>query len=211
MKAFNSFSRIPWHQLRSFAAIVRSPAPVRAAFTGHPVLRAWWKCVLALHGKPVPGVQSVTGHLNCVADGFRFYGWLYRFVALMLVAMAVVAGATDLGGPYWVGFMMAGAACLWCAAWLAFAGAGDLPQRSRDGLWKLVVFLFLVGLFLVSTLMAVSVQAKAVELLPDLANFALTILLLALGVGSYLIELVALVTAQEPLETQGRPLSRHFR
>ena len=120
-----------------------------------------------------------------------------------LVAMAVVAGATDLGGPYWVGFMMAGAVCLWCAAWLAFAGADDLPQSARDGLWKLVVFLFLVGLFLVLTLMAVSVQAKAVELLPDLANFALTILLLVFGVGSYLIELVALVTAQQPLETQG--------
>ncbi len=85
---------------------------------------------------------------------------------------------------------------------MAFAGAAALPRAVEDGICKLVVFLFLVGLFLASTLMAVSVQAKTAELLPDSVNCALSILLLVFGVGSYLIEVVALVTAQKPLETQ---------
>lgn len=194
----NSKLRISWHRIRTFAAVVRSPAPVRTAFIGHPALRAWWKCVLALHGKPAEGGLSAPEHWNCVAEGFRFYGWLYRFVALALVAMAGWTETSGVAGLYWVGFMIAGACCLWCAAGLAFAGASALPRAVEEGIWKLVVFLFFIGLFLVATLMAASVQARAVELLPDSANLAFTLLLLVFGVGSYFIEVVALVTAQEP-------------
>jgi hypothetical protein len=157
---------------------------------------------LALHGKPVAAGQFVPEHWNCVADGFRFYGWLYRFLALALLLMASWTTASGLAGVYWLGFMIAGAFYLWCAASLAFAGASALPRAVGDGIWKLVVFLFLVGLFLASTLMAVSFQSKTVELLPDFANLILTVLLLAFGVGSYLIEAVALLTAREPLATQ---------
>ena len=202
MKTMNTHPRISWHRIRKFAAIVRSPAPVRDAFTGHPLLRVWWKCILALHGKLVGDGQLAPEHWNCVADGFRFYGWLYRFVAVALLAMAAWAAVNGLAGVYWLGFMIAGAFGLWCAAGLAFAGASDLPRAVQEGIWKLVVFLFLVALFLVSILMAISVEAKAAELLSDFANLMLTLLLLAFGVGSYLIEVVALMTAREPRVTQ---------
>lgn len=203
MKTMNTCPRISWHRIRNFAAIVRSPAPVRDAFTGHPLLRVWWKSILALHGKRVGDGQLAPEHWNCVADGFRFYGWLYRFVAVALLAMAAWAAASGLAGVYWLGFMIAGAFGLWCAAGLAFAGASDLLRTVQEGICKLVVFLFLVALFLVSILMAISVEAKAAELLSDFANLMLTMLLLAFGLGSYLIEVVALVTAREPLATQG--------
>ncbi len=160
MKTMNTRPRISWHRIRNFAAIVRSPAPVRDAFTGHPLLRGWWKCILALHGKSVGDGQLAPEHWNCVADGFRFYGWLYRFVAVALLAMAAWAAVTGLAGVYWLGFMIAGAFGLWCAAGLAFAGASDLPRAVQEGIWKLVVFLFLVALFLVSILMGISVEAN---------------------------------------------------
>jgi hypothetical protein len=167
---------------------------------------------LALHGKPVAGFDSISEHRNCVADGFRFYGWLYRSLALVLIAFAGYAAASGLAGWYWLGFLIAGAVCLWNAAGLAFAGASALPQAVGDGLLKLVVFLFFIGLFLASTLMAVSVQARAVELLPDFANVALTMLLLLFGVGSYFIEVVALLTAlnrnNEHWSRAGKPLKR---
>ncbi len=44
---------------------------------------------------------------------------------------------------------------------------------------------------------------KVVALLPGFANLILTTLLLVFGVGSYLIEVVALVTAREPLKGRG--------
>ncbi len=104
---------------------------------------------------------------------------------------------------YWLGLLTAGAVYLWCTTGLAFTGASALPRRLGDGIWKLVVFLFFIGAFLVSTLTAISVQARAMELLPDAVNLALTVLLLLFGVGSYLIEVVALLTAGAPIETGG--------
>jgi hypothetical protein len=74
--------------IRCFAAVIRSPVGVRNAFEGHRMFAWWWNRVLALHGKPIPSYFSVQNRCACVADGFRFYGWLYCGLAAVIGAAA---------------------------------------------------------------------------------------------------------------------------
>lgn len=192
--------RLRWAIIRRFAAIVSTPPAVKSAFIGHPLLRAWWKCILFLHGRPRAKVIAASEYWDCIAEGFRFYGWLYRVLALVVTAVAGWALATGVAGFYWLAFLFSTAVGFWSAAGLAFAGANTLQPILENGLWKLVAFLFLISITLASILVAVSAEVRAAELITDEANVALTISLLIFGVGSYLVEVLALVTAVRPLE-----------
>ena len=185
-----------WKNIRCFAAVVRSPAAVRNAFEEHRVLTWWWKTVLALHGKPVSIDFSMQARCQCIADGFRFYGWLYRALAMVFGVTAILCWVGNITDLFWVTLLAASAVYLWIASGLAFSGAVEFHDSAGESIWQLVAFLFFIALFLTSTLTAISVHVRFAGWLPDALNFAFTVGIMVLGVGSYLVELAALVTRE---------------
>lgn len=121
-KAYQSGCSV-WARIRGFAATVRSPPPVRTAFTGHLTLRWWWRLVLLLHGKPCGDAVWGSKEWTSVADGFRFYGYLYRFLSAIMGLAAGWAWACEILDCYWVSLMVTAASGLWCITGLALAGA----------------------------------------------------------------------------------------
>jgi hypothetical protein len=187
-----------WKNIRRFAAVIRSDEGVRTAFEGQGIMAWWWNVVLALHGKPVQTTFTPGQRCHCVADGFRFYGWLYRALAIVFGAAAIFCWACGLAGYFWVLWLVAGGIYLWIIAGLAFSGAARLYDSTGGHIWHLVAFLFFVSLFLACTLMTISLQVRLTGWLPDTANFIITLGAMTFGVGSYVVELAALV-ASEPL------------
>ena len=185
-----------WNNIRCFAAVVRSPLSTRSAFEGHRVLGWWWKAVLALHGKPAAVGFSRQHRCHCIADGFRFYGWLYRLLAVVLGMSAVLCLAGNIAELFWIVMLTASAVYTWITAGLAFSGAVEFYESGGARIWRLVAFLFFVALFLASLLTAISLEARSLGCLPDAVNGGLTAGLMALGVGSYFVELAALVTIE---------------
>jgi hypothetical protein len=185
-----------WKNTRCFAAVVRSPLATRAAFEGHCLLSRWWKLVLALHGKPVAVDLSPQQHVRCIADGFRFYGWLYRVLAVVFGVGAVLCLAGNIVGLFWIVMLATSAVYLWTTAGLAFSGAVEFYESGGERIWQLVAFLFFVALFLASLLTAMSFEARSLGWLPDAVNGSLSAGLMAFGTGSYLIELAALVNSE---------------
>ncbi len=187
--------------IRCFAAVIRGPVGVRNAFDGHRMLAWWWIRVLALHGKPIPSNFSVQNRCACVADGFRFYGWLYRGLAAVIGPVAFSCWAANIINLFWITLLCASAIYLWAAAGLAFSGATEFCDSTGKRVWQLVAFLFFIALFLSSAVTAISIQSRSAGWLPDVLNIVLTTGMMAFGVGSYFIELAALV-ANEPLGTE---------
>jgi hypothetical protein len=174
--------------------VVRSPAAVRTAFEGQRGLAWWWNIVLALHGKPGQTAFSAEHRCRCVAEGFRFYGWLYRLLALVFGAAALLCWFCSLADSFWLTLLAASSIYLWIIAGLAFSGAVEFCVSAGERVWPLVAFLFFVTIFLTSVLIAVSVQVRLAGWLPDVTNIIITLGTMAFGVGSYLVELAALVT-----------------
>ena len=58
-------------------------AAVVGAFEGCGATSLWWRAILWLHGKPNSPLVSENERRQIVADGFRFYAQLYRFVGLL--------------------------------------------------------------------------------------------------------------------------------
>lgn len=185
-----------WRNIRSFAAVVRSPDAVQNALAGHRVLTWWWKMVLALHGQPVALHLSMQARCQCIADGFRFYGWLYRALAIVFGVTAFLCWVGNIADLFWVTLLAASAGYLWIASGLAFLGAVEFYNSDGERIWQLVAFLFFTALFLTSVLTAISIQVRYAGGVPDALNFAISAGIMALGVGSYLIELAALVTRE---------------
>ena len=183
-----------WKNIRWFAAVVRSTAAVRNAFEGHRVLAWWWEKVLALHGRPVPTNLSVQDRSQCIADGFRFYGWLYRVLAVVFGMAAILCWVGNISDSFWITTLITSAIYLWTTAGLAFSGAMQFHNSAGERIWQLVAFLFFITLFLASAVTAFSMQMRFAGWLPDALNFAFTVGIMALGVGSYLVELAVLVT-----------------
>ena len=186
--------------IRCFAAVIRSPVGVRNAFEGHRILAWWWNRVLALHGKPIPSNFLVQNRCACVADGFRFYGWLYRGLATVIGAAAFSCWAANIINRFWITLLCASTIYLWAAAGLAFSGAAEFCCSAGKRVWQLVAFLFFIALFLISAVTAISIQSRSAGWLPDVLSIVLTAGMMAFGVGSYFVELAALVTT-EPVGT----------
>lgn len=182
--------------IRRFAAVVRSPAAVRHAFAGQRLLACWWACVLALHGRRTAPELSPQQWCGCVADGFRFYGWLYRGLAGAMAVLAVLAAGGFVGDRFWLAVFAASALYLWSTAGLAFAGARELVASAGRRIWPLVAFLFFVAVFLVGLTAAIGMQLRADGRLPDPLVLLLSAAILLLGAGSYLVELAALVAGR---------------
>jgi hypothetical protein len=192
-----------WRNIRCFAGVVRSPAAVRHAFDGNRYLAWWWAWVLGLHGKPVQINLPLQNRCICIADGFRFYGVLYRLLAVVFGVSALLCWACDITGSFWTASLFASGIYLWIIAGLAFSGAAEFCTSNGQRAWHLVAFLFFLTLFLTSVLTAISIQARYAGLLPDAANIVFTAGMMLFGVGSYLVELAALVS-NEP-EQKARP------
>jgi hypothetical protein len=190
-----------WQNIRCFAAVIRSDVDVRRAFEGQGIMAWWWNIVLALHGKPVKAVLSLEYRCSCIADGFRFYGWLYRALAIIFGAAAFYCWVSNLAAFYLVALLAVSGIYLWTVSGLAFSGASQFHRSAGERVWHLVAFLFFVALFLACSLIAISLQVRLAGWLPDAENFIITIGAMALGVGSYLVELAAL-TAREPLQKE---------
>src|SRR5215510_4032735 len=84
--------------VRLFAAVVRSPPSVRHAFDENRILALWWTCILSLHGSPMPKPLAQSDRCEVIAEGFTFYGLIYRFLAAMFFVSGFVVwiGAGDL-------------------------------------------------------------------------------------------------------------------
>jgi hypothetical protein len=193
---------IKWKNIRCFAAVVRSREGVRNAFEGHRGLSWWWKMVLALHGKPVVIDFSMQARCQCIADAFRFYGWLYRALAMVFGVTAFLCWVGNITDLFWVTLLAASAVYLWIASGLAFSGAVEFQDSAGERIWQLVAFLFFIALFLTSVSTAISIQVRFAGWLPDALNFAFMVGSMALGVGSYLVELAALVTRETTREAR---------
>lgn len=184
---------IQWKNIRRFASVVRSPDAVRNAFANQGLLSWWWQLVLRLHGQPVPNRLTANEWCACVRDGFRFYGWLYRGLAIILGGAAILGWCAGVKDVFWLNYLPAGGIYLWLAGGLAITGAKTYCDTNGKRPWPLVAFLFFVSLFLAVTLTVFSTQANFCQWLPDTINLFLTLGLLMFGVGSYLIELAALL------------------
>ena len=192
-----------WKNIRYFAAVVRSPAAVRTAFVGQPMLAWWWRIVMFLHGKPTQTNFPAHFRYACVADGFRFYGWLYRTLALICGLAGFWCWFSSLTDFFWIAFLAASGIYLWITSGLAFSGASQFSSSTGEQVWHLVAFLFFVALFLAAALLTISIQVRQAGWLPDVVNIVITRGAMAFGIGSYLVELAALV-ANESLPKERR-------
>jgi hypothetical protein len=145
---------------------------------------------------------SLLNRCDCIADGFRFYGLLYRLLAVAFTASAFLCWACKLGGSFWIFALLASGIYLWIIAGLAFSGASEYCSSGGERDWHLVAFLLLVSLFLTAVTTAISIQARFAGWLPDVSNIAITVGTFSFGVGSYMVELAALA-ADEP-QTKAR-------
>ncbi len=188
--------------VRCFASVVRSPDHVRAVFDsqGQYLVKVWWKLVLGLHGRPVRNLtpMALEEERGCIADGFHFYGILYRLVALMLFVAFLGAMVFGVTGFYGLGILGGSAAYLWITANLAIDGARLYRAGIPQGRALLVEFLFFVAAFLTGFIAMAGAVAHQHGLLPDAVNVLFLASFLVVGVGSYVIELVFLVGPAAP-------------
>lgn len=185
-----------WKNARFFAAIIRSPESVRNAFKGQKLLAWWWKLVLSLHGKPMRVNFAAIEQRECIADGFRFYGWLYRGLGILFGATTLLCWHYRMTDIYWSTLLTFSGAYLWAAGGLAISGAKEYGDSQGGRVWLLVAFLFFIAVFLAVFLAIFSSEAKFAQSLPDTINVSATLGMLVFGVGSYLIELAALVVPE---------------
>ena len=185
-----------WKNVRFFAAVIRSPESVRSAFKGQTLLAWWWKLVLSLHGKPLRVNFTPIEQRECIADGFRFYGWLYRGVGILFGATTLICWHYRMTDFYWSTLLAFSGAYLWSAGGLAISGAKEYGDSKGVRVWLLVAFLFFIAVFLAVFLAIFSSEAKFAQSLPETINVSATLGMLVFGVGSYLIELAALVVPE---------------
>ena len=175
----------------NFSQIVSSSALVQTAFALHPTARLWWRAVLWLHGKPRDSLLPEAERIVLLARGFRYYASLYRgvgvlflllFPALLLVE-TYSAIASLLAGLY-----------LWIISGLGSKGADAYSRNIPQARATLVSFFVMIVAFLSLFVSLLSRIAEEEALLPPSLNLLITGVLFVFGIGSYLIEIVFLVT-----------------
>lgn len=178
-----------------FADIVRSAPDVRQAFDGLPVHSIWWRLVLALHGKPTHVDPTTDAFRMTAARGFRFYGFLYAVLSgTMMLAAGVVAGFDLPDTRFWVWCLALSSVYLLLSCQLAFHGARRYQAADRRGTLVLVAFFVSVMAYLSSFIGAGVAIAHFLIPEHDLVVLPAAGVLLLFGVGSYMIEVLFLVS-----------------
>jgi hypothetical protein len=190
---------MPSEERPTFQQIVCGTGAVRTAFKSYPVLHAWWQLILFLHGKPRDILMTGEERVRRVADGFRFYAWLYRVLGLIFLGLAVILAilsAMDAEGvsSYWAGVSFLGGCYLWIVSGLGYRGARAYGGAQPQSIPLLVSFMVMVVAFLSLFVAALSVIAHHHGWLANGVNITAISSLFVFGVGSYLIEIVYLVT-----------------
>ncbi len=182
----------------NFSQIICSAQSVRAAFTSHRPTRFWWNLILALHGKPVDSSLPQAKQNQRIADGFKFYAWLYRFLAvifLLLVPVFIVANVAEnsTSSSYWAAASFLAGVYLWSVSGLGYAGAKSYGTGSNS---TLIAFMVMIVAFLSMFVATVSVVAHHQAWLGAIPNLVVASFLFVFGVGSYMIEIIYLTTEQ---------------
>jgi len=182
-----------------FSQLICGASPVQTAFNGQGVLRLWWQVVLMLHGKPRDPRLPDMDRIECLADGFRFYAWLYRLLAVIFVSLSLVLAALKIslgesGTWYWCLASLLAAAYLWLVSGLGYAGAGAYRRGEGNSISALMAFMVMIIAFLSLFLSAASVAAYHFHWLTTGPNLAVAAGVFAFGIGSYFIEVLYLAT-----------------
>lgn len=190
---------MPEPKTPNFSQIVCGASPVREAFLEHRPTRNWWRLILLLHGKPVQNSLSSSKITKRVADGFKFYAWLYRFLAVVFLLLAPVLFAFGAAGDktsstYFALCSLLAGLYLWSVSGLGYAGAKSYAANRDNGTTSLIAFMVMVVAFLSLFVAAISIVVQQNSWIPMLPNLAGAALLFVFGVGSYLIEIVYLAT-----------------
>ena len=167
----------------SFEQLVCSDPRVRRFADAQPLLRFWWKAILALHRGPVQHSASDVEVHAIIRSGYRWY-----LLLSMLLAPMAGAAAVFLRGWGTASRALAALACglLAVAVWRGLRGLGSFrsgPVPSERGLAD--AMMCLTGALL-ALLIAMSIESPLHPVLSLVAATAVA----AIGVGSLVIEIV---------------------
>lgn len=190
----------------SFSRIVCGCEPLQSAFDSLSfAVKLWWRIVLWLHGKPTAPQLSDEERTQIVADGFRFYAALYRFLSLLFFGVSALLWFSGIletarDAIYWTGAGVLSGAFLWIASGVGFAGAKMFRQNDVSGRLTLTAFLVSIIAWLSAFSVALSIEAQAQNIGSVWLNLGAISVVWAFGVGSYFLEVLYLV-AQTPQST----------
>ena len=184
--------------MNAFAREVCGASLVRTAFdTGSAVPRLWWRAILWLHGKPVVSNPTNTKRVECLANGFAFYAALYRVLALLMLVVGACLFYARMYAPdviafYWCLAAFVTGMCLLAIAQIGTQAAKQYRTSAASGIPQLAVFFALLIGFLSLLLGGASVALHITAYVSVLVNIGTVAVVFALGIGSYLLELVYL-------------------
>lgn len=183
----------------TFQQVVCSTSLVRDTFSSYPALRGWWQIILFLHGKPRNPQMNGAERIHCVANGFRFYAWLYRVLSLVFIGLAgAFIALRNMGSEeistYWIGASALGAIYLWVVSGLGYYGAKAYGAGQSQSSNLLVCFMVMIVAFLSLFVAALSVVTHYLSWVGNAWNLVSMAALFVFGVGSYMIEILYLTT-----------------
>ena len=184
-------------KLSTFSQLVCSAPDVRAACDSYAPAKLWWRLILLLHGKPLNSALAAEQEDLIIAAGFRFYAWLYRFLAVVFLLMGPLSTFAEVGpngSAYWATTSVFAGVCLWFISGLGFAGARAYANNTARGAVVLIAFMAMIVAFLSAFVAAISVVAAQLGWLATAPNLVATGLLFVFGIGSYFIEIVYLAS-----------------
>jgi hypothetical protein len=175
----------------NFSQIVSSSPSVQNAFRLHRPTRLWWRMILWLHGKPRDPVLSEADKIALLARGFHFYAWLYRGVGVLFLLLAPALLLVETYSA--IASLFAGL-YLWFVSGLGNKGADAYLESDSEAKITLVAFFVMIVAFLSLFVGTLSRIADELVLLPPFLNLPIASGLFVFGIGSYLIEIIFLVT-----------------
>lgn len=176
-----------------FAQIIRSEQAVRRCFHGVPTHIWWWKAILAAHGKPCCVTLSEADIKRALSQGFRFYGMIYSFVAVVMLVASLMTFAIEIGEwRFWSCMLGLAGLFVLASSFLAFHGARLYPCDTKQASALLIVFFISIMGFLMFFLGAASVFVNQYQPAAGVVALPVATVLVLIGVGSYLIEVLYL-------------------